>query len=351
MPLLTKAVNQTAFLKAAIYGKQGAGKTHTAIELATGLAKLTKNNKIAFFDTETGSDYHINRLKQAGLELFVIKTKSFLDLCNTIKEAEKEKFGALIVDSVTHVWVELQDSYMKKLGRSRLQIQDWMSLKKEWRTFTELYVNSKLHIVLCGRSGDEYTFTENEDTGRKEMIKTGTKMKAEAEMGYESSLLLEMERISQSKETQDLDAKGTINRCHVLKDRTDTMNGKQIDYPKFKDFKSHIDFLNLGGEHVGVDSTRNSEEMFDSPDKSFTQKMKQVDIALEEVSIALTKLGLDGHGAETKKQRIALLEEVFGTSNKVQIESLPLNILQTGVKALHGRTKNSDGQDSGKEKV
>lgn len=337
MSLLHKAVNQTAFLKAAIYGKQGAGKTHTAIELSSGLCKLTKNTKIAFFDTETGSDYHIKRMKESGLDLFVIKTKSFLDLCNTIREAEKEKFGALIVDSVTHVWVELQDSYMKKLGRSRLQIQDWMALKKEWRVFTDLYVNSKLHIILCGRSGDEYSFEENEETGRKEMLKTGTKMKAEGEMGYESSLLLEMVRISKSTELKNPDEKGTINRCFVLKDRTDTMNGRQIDYPKFKDFKSHIDFLNLGGEHVGVDVSRTSEEMFDSPDKSFTQRAKQVDIAIEEVSILLTKLGLDGRSEDGKKQRIAILEEAFGTSNKVQIESLPLATLQSGLGKLRSK--------------
>lgn len=36
----------------------------------------------------------------------------------------------------------------------------------------------------------------------------------------------------------------------------DTMNGRQIDYPKYKHFESVIKFLNVGGAHVGVDTSR-----------------------------------------------------------------------------------------------
>jgi hypothetical protein len=48
---------------------------------------------------------------------------------------------------------------------------------------------------LCGRAGYEYDHEENEDGG-KDLIKIGTKMKAEGEFGFEPSLVIEMERLT-----------------------------------------------------------------------------------------------------------------------------------------------------------
>ena len=64
MALLKKAQNQTAFLKAGIMGFQGSGKTYTAVDLAIGLTKLSKGTKVAFYDTETGSDFHIKKFEE-----------------------------------------------------------------------------------------------------------------------------------------------------------------------------------------------------------------------------------------------------------------------------------------------
>lgn len=61
-----------------------------------------------------------------------------------------------------------------------------------WAQFTETFLNSKAHIILCGRAGNTSEYQEKEDGGKKELISTGTKMKAESEMGYEPSLLVEM---------------------------------------------------------------------------------------------------------------------------------------------------------------
>jgi len=59
--ILKPAQNQTAYLKAGIMGFQGSGKTYTATRIASGLAKLSKKEKpkIAFFDTEKGSDFFV----------------------------------------------------------------------------------------------------------------------------------------------------------------------------------------------------------------------------------------------------------------------------------------------------
>jgi hypothetical protein len=40
-------------------------------------------------DTETGSDYMINKFKKEGIELLISKSRSFTEMLNLIDEAEK----------------------------------------------------------------------------------------------------------------------------------------------------------------------------------------------------------------------------------------------------------------------
>ena len=337
MPLLKPAVNQTAYLKLGLQGFEGSGKTHLACDFAKELAKLTKGTKVAFFDTEKGSDFHIQRFKDAGIELHVIKSKSFADLLTVIEEAEAGKFSFLIIDSITHVWRELSSSYQKKKNKSRLTMQDWMILKTEWARFTYAYVNSKLHIAMCGRAGYEYDFDEDEE-GKKEIVKSGTKMKAEGETGFEPDLLIETYKVPIGEILTDKkakkNAKGFVNRCVVIKDRSDTINGKIFDKPKFSDFLSVVKFLNLGGEHVGSGTSTKTEDIFGSPDRSWSERQKRMEIAVEELQALLIKGGLDGTSTDAKKKRVELLEKVFGTSSKTAIENMQLEPMLDGLESI-----------------
>jgi hypothetical protein len=330
MALLKLAVNQTAYLKTGILGFEGSGKTRTAVEIAIGMTKLVKGKKVAFFDTEKGSDFHIERFKAEGIELFSVKSKAFIDLVDTIREAEKAGFSFLIIDSISHVWRELTESYLKRKKRDRLSMADWGVLKQEWAQFTDAYVNSKLHIAMLGRAGYEYAFSEDDD-GKMQIHKSGTKMKVEGETGYEPDLLLEMSRVRKSDETGNLEDKGFINRCTVLKDRTDTMNGSVIDFPSFKSFEPIMKFLNIGGEHVGTDEARNSQAMFGNPDRSWAEAQKQKEIEIERLSDVLTLAGLKGTSGEVVAKRTKLLVDVFGGSGQTFIANLKLEALIEGI--------------------
>lgn len=334
MDLLKPAVNQTAFLKAGFFGFQGSGKTYTACEIAIGLCHLIKNHKVAFFDTEAGSDYMIPKFKKAELELFVHKGRAFKDLCSIVREAEKNGFGVLIIDSISHVWREIQDAYKTRIKRDRLYMQDWGSIKGQWQEFTDLFLNSHLHIIMLGRAGFEYDNEVNEDTHKKELVKVGTKMKVEAEMGYEPSLLIEMEAILDEK------AGRFAHIATILKDRSDLMNGQSLRNPKFADFKPIIEFLNLGGEHVAVDTQRSSVELFKNPDYSYEELKKKRAIALEELQEALVLSGLDGRSNEAVIKRTTLLKDVFGSSSKTYIdEKVPFDKLIAGVQDIKSRMK------------
>lgn len=333
MALLKPAQNTTAFAKIGIQGFAGSGKTFTAGLVASGLAKLqglTPPPQVAMLDTEKGSDFLLKPLKKQGVDLLVHKGRAFTDLLAIIREAEQAKIPVLIVDSITHIWRDLVDSYMKRTNKKFMAMQDWGLVKGQWKEFTDLFINSRLHILMLGRAGHEYEDTVNEDTGKREFVKSGTKMKVEGETGFEPDLVLEMERVQKDDGT-------SVNRAWVFKDRSDTLNGKYFDKPNFATFKPFFDFINIGGEHKGVDTTRDSQEVFENPDRSFPHKLKQREIALERLNETLVLAGLTGTAKKDAEERTKELIRVFGTSSKTEIEGLWADSIYAGIEKIKAK--------------
>jgi len=330
MKLFKPATAQNAFAKVGILGFAGSGKTFTATNIAIGLAKIGPKKPVAMLDTENGSDYVIPRMKDAGIELVTLKSRAFVDLLAATDEAEKE-FSVFIIDSISHFWTELMAAYTKKKKVERLQFQHWADVKKEWGQFTDRFLNSKLHIIMAGRAGYVYEFLKEED-GTKELIKTGTRMKVENELGYEPSLLLEMERLVPNTDEAGrmLQIGGkTTHRCHILKDRSNQLDGQSIDDPTFASFAPIWKTLNLGGEHFAVDTTRTSEAMFDSPKTSSTEWARRRQIAFEEMTGVIAKY-LPGSTAREKAIKLAATEAIFGTTSGTAIESMSIERLTDG---------------------
>jgi len=229
MELFKKATKPEAcFLKMGFYGGNGSGKTYTASLVAIGLHKFIKSDKpIYFLDSETGSDYVLPLFNKEKIELQVAKSRAFSDLLNAVDLAEK-KGSVLLTDSISHHWDDLVESYKKKKQLNRLSIQHWGEIKPMWREFSEKFVTSNLHIIVCGRSGDVWEDVID-DEGVKELKKTGTRMRVERELSYEPSLLVEMQIVRKNP-------KQWIHQAWIAKDRFDVMNFQKIDDPKFEDF-------------------------------------------------------------------------------------------------------------------
>ncbi len=191
---------------------------------------------------------------------------------------------------------------------------------------------------MLGRAGHEYDMSED-DEGKMQVHKSGTKLRAESETGYEPDLLIEMVKIRISEETKDKDAKGFINRAFILKDRTDTMNGQHFDRPTFKNFEPVIKFLNIGGDHQGTDITRTSQEMFSNPDRSYGERMRLLDIALEKLKDTLILAGLDGSSAEVKGKRTKVLVDLFGGSGETHLKGLRVEQLNDGIGKIQEQFK------------
>jgi hypothetical protein len=332
MGLLSKFEPRQAYLKMGIMGLAGSGKTFTATEVAIGLVELMRQRglspgPVAFVDTETGADWTAPRMKESGVELMVSRTRSLYDLIQIIGEATESKCSVLMIDSITHFWQVFCDEYAERRQRTRgLEFSDWAFLKKQWRVFTDAFVNSPISIIMCGRAGFEYDFFTN-DAGKRELEKTGVKMKAETETGYEPSLLVLME-IEQELTRGDVTA--VYRRATVMKDRSNTIDGKSFRNPKFSDFLPHIEYLSLAGAHNVTDRGDNAGFFTeDGKGLEIYRRKKERESCLEEITEVIKKHN-GGQSKDDKEERGKLLEEIFGTRAWSRIEGLKLDNLQDG---------------------
>jgi hypothetical protein len=322
-------VNDQAYLKAGLMGLQGSGKTYTAAKMAIGLHDMLvtrsladKDSPIWMCDTEVGSSWIRGEIAAAGKKFQADKTRSFKSLIQDCEQVASTN-GVLIIDSITAYWRELCESYASKVGRRRLTFQDWGAIKSIWSEFTDLYVNGPFHCIMCGRQGYEYDFFEDDD-GKKQLEKTGLKMKGEGETGYEPSLLVVMERHQQLGNNNQIEK--VWRTAYVLKDRSTLIDGKSFENPTFADFMPHINCLNLGGEHVGVSTSQNSESMI------VKEQLREHDetrrsVTLDEIN-ELIKKHIPGMSADDKAARGDLLEKHAGTRSWKKVETFDLNELR-----------------------
>lgn len=329
VPLLQPAANQLAAAKIGIYGEAGSGKTRTATEIAIGLAKLADPPKpIAFFDTEGGSDFMIPFCADAGVDLLVAKARAFADLMTFMREAEAAR-AVILIDSISHTWDDLRESYEKKLRRrTGLEIWDWGVIKPEWRRFLNSYLATPCHAIVCGRAQNVYEQVYNESRGKQEVQVTGSRMKTERETGYEPSLLIEMERRPRSDGRGGWDHVAT-----VVKDRSDSLDGQEFSDPGFAEFAPHFHRLNLGGQHRPTDVDGDSQALFDSPDTAIERRTR-AEAALEKITDAFALADISTRSAAGKKQAIQLLTEHFGTSAWAEIKRLHVDRLEAGLGSL-----------------
>jgi hypothetical protein len=339
MSLLKPLVQGQGYLKAGFQGFAGSGKTFTATDLAIGVREHMKlKGPIAFFDTEGGSTYIQTKVKEkTGMDLVGMRSRAFVDLINLTREAEQAGVSVLIVDSITHVWDELQKAHLsrvneilrdrKKGPRYNLEFQDWAPIKAKWGEWTTLFLNSKLHIVFCGRAGFSYDHEVNQETGKKELIKTGTKMKAENEFGYEPSLLIEMESIKVRNK------KGVVNhQATVLKDRWDVLNGKEFMNPTFQTFLPHIELLSPGS-HAPIDTDIKTEPLV-SEDGASDSKIRS--ILTQEITGELKNM-YPGSTEAARSAREKLFHEVFNTWSWDAVELMAPDKLRIGLAAIRSR--------------
>lgn len=334
MSILSELGTGQGYLKAGFLGFGKSGKTFTAIELAIGVWDyFGRKGRIIFYDTEGGSEYVAKRVKErTATNLIGVRSRSFSDLITVANETRDGDI--LISDSITHPWRELCESHLAAINkqrgkknmppRQRLEFQDWNSIKTTWARWTDFYLNSRVHVIICGRAGFEYDFEQDQETGRKELVKTGIKMKTEGEFGFEPSLLVEMERMQTLGEQTTL-----FHRATVLGDRFGILDGKSCLNPKFDFFLPHIELLTPNA-HAPIDTTLKTDTGVDeSGDTEWQRERRERQILTEEIQGMLVA-HYPGQTAEEKRTKANLLETFFGTRSWTKVESMKAVDLRAG---------------------
>lgn len=130
---------------------------------------------IVIFDTERASKFLKKLFADHNIDVLVRESRSMADLALTMGKLREEGIAdILIIDLISHVWEDFVESYKRKVNRHSLQFQDWGIVKPTWKKqFSDPFVTDAYHIIMTGRAGYEYDYERNEDTGKRELHKTG----------------------------------------------------------------------------------------------------------------------------------------------------------------------------------
>jgi hypothetical protein len=337
--MFKKLENNRPFLKMAFEGFAGDGKTYTATQVAIGIHKLIKSkNPIALFDTEKAFKALKPEFDKNKIEAVVNdEHRSLSALSQAIKWCEEGNADILIIDSITHVWEEYIKAYMnrpdkngKEVKRSRLEFQDWGVIKPKWKEeFSTPFVLAKCHIIFTGRAGYEYTDEKNAETGKREIFKSGIKMKAENETAFEPDILVLMQK------KQDLISDHpTITRdALIVKDRTTQIDGKSFTNPTFEDFYPAVKVL-LDGTLREVHGV-NIPDTFGEFENKYSEIGQEKTRIIAEIEGCFELMGL-GTGAQDKQVKAWTLAQVYGVNSTEMVERKTLALMREGLKVIQG---------------
>jgi len=331
------------FLKAGFLGFAGSGKTHTVGLLAAELCRHYKyTGKVALFDTENTA-FQVRRVLSnvGGPAVHAANARSFGQMCafaRAVEAGKNECAPVLIVDSITHVWRELCDSYMRQLNqareaqgqppRRRMTLQDICRIKEIWYPWPTYFLNSRLHILICGRAGYEWG-QEEDDSGNKELVKTGIKMKVEGEFGFEPSLVVQMV-LNQREQAGRFVLEHT---AYILKDRLGLLTGKEIKEPAgnaWTEYLSELDAIEAGTVDAQTETATGADV---DGNTAWSREKRQRQINAEEIKAEFEKRA-GGQTADAKARRIGLMESAFGTPSWTAIENMHSDKQRAGLVAL-----------------
>lgn len=165
-----KASKKSAWLRAALIGPAGSGKTYSALAVATGLGA-----RVAVIDTEHGSaSKYADAFAFDVLELDSFAPRTYVE---ALQAATAAGYDVVVVDSLSHAWMgkdgalEMVDR-AAKTSRSGNSFDAWRSVTPEHNKLVEAMLACRAHLIVTLRAKTEYVL-EEDARGKKVPRKVG----------------------------------------------------------------------------------------------------------------------------------------------------------------------------------
>ncbi len=189
-----KAEKTKRKLRLAIFGPSGAGKTFSALRMATGMVR--DGERIAVIDTEYGSSamyadrfsFDMLSLERAGVDIMV----------QAIQAAAQAEYAVLIIDSLSLAWQELLEE-IDRLARAKYGGNTWSAWSEgtpKQKRLVRALLSYPGHIIATMRAKTEWSL-EKDDRGRVRPVRVGLAPEQGKGIEYEFDMLM---TISESHE-------------------------------------------------------------------------------------------------------------------------------------------------------
>jgi hypothetical protein len=224
-----KAVKTKSWLRLAIDGVSGSGKTFSAIGIGIGMAEVL-GGRVALIDSEHGSAaLYADRFDFDTLNLTKFQIEDYIEALNAAAAAQ---YPVVIIDSTSHAW----DALVERVERIASQkfsgntFRAWGEGTPLQKKLIEAMLNYPGHVIVTCRSKTEYS-VDKDEKGKTTVKKVGTA--AVQRQGFEYEFTMSM--------TMDANHLGL-----VTKDRTSKFQDQFIEKPGKKLGKELIAWLNEG---------------------------------------------------------------------------------------------------------
>lgn len=214
MSKFKQATKEQAKARIALFGPSGAGKTKTSLRIAKGLG-----NKIALIDSERGSaskyaDDH-------EFDVCNLDKKNINEYVSLIKDAGKEGYEVLIIDSLSHAWQELLEE-IDTVAKAKYRGNTWSAWSEgtpKQRKLVDAILDYPGHVIATMRSKTEWVQEKDERSGKTKPVRVGLSPEQGKNIEYEFDMLFEI---------------NPEHYCTIIKDRTGKFQDKIIQYPDEK---------------------------------------------------------------------------------------------------------------------
>src|SRR5689334_22751378 len=154
---IRRAERKVKKLKAALVGVSGAGKTWTALELATG---LTTGGRILVIDTErSSSTLYADHFDFDVMDLPDTNVQTYLGALDT---ATRQGYEVVVIDSLSHAWeylLEEVDNIQKRDSRFN-SFTAWSEVTPIYRQLVQKIVSVPAHVIATMRAKCDYVMEE-----------------------------------------------------------------------------------------------------------------------------------------------------------------------------------------------